>query len=103
MIDPVAAGSIRAVSRSQCVLLGGEFAQGASCRDADVEAAPVDGILASLPPLDVSAGLVVQVPAHRGDAVGQGQRHAGIVGPLSSFQAVRPATSVAGDRCEAAR
>ena len=55
------------------------------------------------PPGDVAAGLVVEVPADAGDAVGQGQGHAGVVGPLARGQAVRPAATVAGHLGEGAR
>ena len=56
-----------------------------------------------LPPSDVAAGLVVEIPADAGDAVGQGQGHAGIVGPFAGGQAVRAAATVAGHLGECAR
>src|SRR5262249_29420809 len=43
-------------------------------------------------------GLVVQVPADLGDAVGQGQGHAGVVSEFTGVEAVRPAAAVAGHR-----
>jgi hypothetical protein len=63
---------------------------------------PFTDILAGFPPLNVTVGLVVQVPTRRGDAVGQGQGHAGVVSPFPGFQAVRPAAAIAGDGDEAA-
>ena len=93
MIEPLPLASSEGSRRSRHLLcrIGG---QGTSGRDADVEAVPVDGILAGLPPLDVAVGLVIQIPADGGDAVGQGQSHAGIVGPFAGFQAMRPAAAV---------
>ena len=55
------------------------------------------------PPGDVAAGLVVEVPADAGDAVGQGQRHAGVIGPFARGQAVGAAATVAGHLGEGAR
>src|SRR5262245_1477389 len=98
----IAAGPVRAVAGSKSVLVGDEIAQRISGGDADVEAAPVHGILACFPPLNVTVGLVIQVPACRGDAVGQGQGHARIVGPLPGLQTVRPAVSVASNQGKAA-
>ncbi len=56
-----------------------------------------------LPPRQVALGLIVQVPANAGDAVGQGQRHAGVVRPLARPQPVRPAGAVARHPPEAPR
>ena len=55
-------------------------AQHAAGREADVEAPAVDGVLPFPPPGHVPTGLVVEVPADLGDAVGKGQGHA-VVGP----------------------
>ena len=63
--------------------------QGAAACHADVEAATVDRVPALLVPGEIAAGLVVEVPADAGDAVGQGQGHAGVVGPFAGGQAVR--------------
>jgi hypothetical protein len=50
----------------------------------------------------VSASLIVEIPADTGDAVGQGQGHARIVGPSAEGQAVGTATTVAGHLGEGA-
>jgi hypothetical protein len=47
--------------------------------------------------------LIVEVPSSFGDAVGQRQRHAGIVGPFTRIEAVWPACTIVGDRREGAR
>src|SRR5262249_40207244 len=60
------------------------------------------GRRAGRPPGPGGAAVGVRVPARRGHAVGQGQRRAGVVGPLPGLQAVRPAAAVAGDGGEAA-
>jgi hypothetical protein len=80
-----------------------EPAQGGYGRVADVEAAAVDRILPLFPPPHVSLGLIVQVPADLGDAVGQGERHTGVVRPFARCQTVRTAAPVAGHRLECAR
>ena len=59
--------------------------------------------MARLPPLQIVPHLVVQIPATLGDAVGKGQRHAGVVGPFATGQAVRAAAAEAGDFGERAR
>ena len=99
----VAAGPLRGVARGLGIAGLLETAQGAAGRDADVEAAVVDRVLPFSPPGDVAAGLVVEIPADAGDAVGQGQRHAGVVGPFAGGQAVRAAATVAGHLGEGAR
>src|ERR1700722_18869300 len=99
----IAAGLVRCIARRKSILMREKSIQGISRRDADVETTPVHGILASLPPLDVSVGLVVQVPADRGDAISECQRHAGVVGPLPRLQTMWPAAAIAGDKWEAAR
>ena len=55
----------------------------------------VHRIITGLPPLNISVGLVVQVPTRHGDAVGQGQCHARVVRPFPGFETVRAAVSVA--------
>ena len=72
-------------------------------RDADVEAAAIDRVFALFVPGKIAPRLVVEVPADAGDAVGQGQGHARIVGPLVRGQTVRAAATVAGHLGEAAR
>ena len=56
--------------------------------DADIEHPAVDGIGPGAPPGNVAPGLVAHVPSHVGDAIGQREGHAGVVGPLARFQAV---------------
>ena len=68
----------------------------------DVEAPSIDRILPLTPPREVSAGLIGDVPAARGEAVGERERHAGVVGPFARPEAVRASTAVSGDWRECA-
>jgi len=77
-----------------------EPCQRSPCRDADVEAAAVDGVRAVLSPIDVSRELVGQIPADHLDAVGECQGHAGIIGPLAGGEVERAPAPVSGDRGE---
>jgi hypothetical protein len=47
--------------------------------------------------------LVVQIPAYFGDAVRQGQRRAGVVGPFTGPEAVRTASTIDRDLLEGTR
>jgi hypothetical protein len=63
-----------------------------SCRIADVEACAGAGVAALLPPGDEAVHQVGRIEAAAGgQAVGQGQRHAGVVGPLPRLKAERAA------------
>src|SRR4051812_15505756 len=65
----IAAGSVGTLAGSECILVSNVIAQCTSGGDADVEASPVYGILPAFPPINVTVGLVIQVPANRGDAI----------------------------------
>src|SRR5579884_966012 len=98
----VATGRLRPTSRLRGVPALDELVQGSAGRDANIETAAIHRILSMLHPLDIAAGLVVQVPAHRSDAVSQRKCHPGIVGPFTGIQAMWPTTAIAGNGCEAA-
>jgi len=98
----VAAGMLRRIASSPGIACFFETAQSTAGRDADVEAPIVDRVFAFAPPGNITAGLIVEVPADAGDAVGQGQGHARIVGPLSRGQAMRATTLITGHLREAA-
>ena len=70
-----------------------EALQRGAGRNADVKAAAVDGIGAAAIPAQVALSLVVEVPADVGDAVGQGEGHAGVVGPFTGVEPMRPAAA----------
>lgn len=69
----------------------------------NVKAGPVDRVVSLTPAGDVTLGLNVQIAGFLADAVCQRQRHAGVVGPLPTCQAVGTPAPVAGHRLERAR
>jgi hypothetical protein len=77
----VAAGVPRRVAGSAGVPGLAEALHGGDGRGADVEHPPVDRTSAGPPPGEIALGLVARVPADLRDAVGEGQGHAGVVGP----------------------
>lgn len=98
----IAAGVLGTIAGGEGVSLRSEFAQRGTSGIADVETTSVHGVRAGFPPLNVTVGLIIQVPADRTDAVRESQGHAGVVGPFSRFQAVRPAVSVSSNEYEGA-
>lgn len=76
------------------------------CREggaADIEAAPGRGVLALLQPAQEAPHEVVRIEIGlMQQALGQAERHGGVVGPLSRFQPEGAAPDHVGDRREAA-
>lgn len=76
--------------------------KGGSGSVAVVEAATIDAVLAVAMPGQVTPSLVAGVEPRVTEAVGQGESHARVVGPLAGVESVRTAGPVTGHRFEAA-